>query len=318
MNTVFVFPGQGSQIVGMGKDFYDSFPVARETFEAVNNALGYNLGNIIFNGTDAELSMTVNTQPALMTVSMAIVNTLKFYTRQPISGLCSMVAGHSLGEYSALCAAEGLGLEDTAKLLQIRGSSMQEACPTGVGSMVACLGVSPTALEAIINQHGMNDKGSVCQIANDNITGQVVVSGHSTNIDLLIAILKDTGYKAIKLNVSAPFHCNLMKPAEEKMADALGKVHIKKPLVPVVSNITAQKTIEGEEIRQNLVKQVCGRVRWRETIEEFAKLGVEEIVEIGAGRVLTNMIKKVDYGFKLTNIGNVEEYKKYVDSNRNN
>ncbi|XVN41243.1 MAG: ACP S-malonyltransferase [Rickettsia endosymbiont of Argas persicus] len=302
MKTTFIFPGQGSQVIGMGKDFYDNFKTAKETFQTVDEALNRKLTDIIFNGTLEELTLTTNAQPALMAVSMAIINTVKAETGKNIDEFCNYVAGHSLGEYSALCAAESISVETAAKLLHIRSSSMQEACPTNIGAMAACIGISIEKLEKIV-------KESLCEIANDNIEGQIVISGKIEAIDHAINLVKESGYKAIKLKVSAPFHCSLMKLAEEKMRAALHKTVINKPTVPVIQNYTAKPVIDPVEIKQNLIFQICGRVRWRETLELFNELGITHIVEIGAGNVLTNMLKKINYPFKLSNISNVEEIK---------
>lgn len=308
MNKAFIFPGQGSQFVGMGKDFYEHFPIAKETFQIVDDTLSFNLSKLIFNGPSEELTLTINAQPALMAVSMAILNVIKQQTNKSISDLCSYVAGHSLGEYSALCAASAIDLGTTTKLLAVRGKSMQEAYPVGEGAMAACIGIPLIKLEEIIKS---TSTFGTCQIANDNIDGQVVVSGQLPAVEQVISIVKDLGFKAIKLNVSAPFHCDLMKLAESRMDEALREAVINKPLIPVVQNITARPTTDVSTIKQNLVLQVCGRVRWRETLIELEKLGVQEIVEIGAGKVLTSMLRKTTHKFKLANISNLVELEEY-------
>lgn len=302
----FIFPGQGSQAIGMGKDFFDIFPIAKETFQLIDDTLKLKLSDIIFNGPNDILTLTVNTQPALMAVSIAILNVIKEQTNKDITDLCAYLAGHSLGEYSALCAAGSISAHDTAKLLRIRGQSMQEACKVGSGGMVACIGIDIQKLENICNT-------TDTQIANDNIEGQLVISGLNENLDRVMAILKDLGYKAIKLKVSAPFHCNLMKPAEYHVTEALSQTIIYQPLVPVIANVTAKATTNPIDIRQNLILQVCGRVRWRETLDELAKLGITEIIEIGSGKVLTGMLKKTTHTFKLTNVGNISEFEAFCE-----
>lgn len=306
MNRAFVFPGQGSQIVGMGKEFYDNFQVARKTFETVDKTLGRKLSHIIFNGSSEDLTLTINAQPALMTISMAILNVIKQQTNRNVSNLCSYVAGHSLGEYSALCAAESIDLQVTTELLAVRSKSMQEAYPVGHGSMAACIGVPLKKLEEIIKEVTSLD------IANDNIEGQVVISGKVMAVERIISIVKDLGYKAIKLNVSSPFHCSLMKPAEDKMAKALDKITINKPFVPVIQNVTAKPTTNPIEIKQNLISQICGRVRWRQTLDKLENLKIEQIVEIGAGKVLTSMLKKTDHKFNLINVSTIVELEEFL------
>ncbi|EAA26162.1 ACP S-malonyltransferase [Rickettsia sibirica] len=311
MKTAFIFPGQGLQLIGMGKDFYDNFKPAKETFQIVDEVLNRKLTDIIFNGPSEELTLTTNAQPALMAVSMAIINIIKAETGKSLDSLCDYAAGHSLGEYSALCSTESINLETAAKLLHIRSTSMQEACPEGEGSMAACINIPLQKLEEILEEI---NKINLCQIANDNIEGQIVISGKTTAIDHAISIIKDLGYKAIKLKVSAPFHCSLMKPAEEKMRVALDKAVINKPLIPIIQNYTAKPTLDPTEIKHNLMLQICGRVRWRETLELFHKLEIAHIVEIGAGSVLTNMLRKINYPYKLSNISNLEELQHCLDN----
>ncbi len=305
MNKAFIFPGQGSQVVGMAKDFYNNFAVAKETFQMVDDALESKLSDIIFNGPEDQLTLTANTQPALMAVSMAIMNVITAESGKKLDKLCNYAAGHSLGEYSALCAAGSISLTNTAKLLRLRGSSMQAACSVGVGAMAACLGISLDELNKVIAE--FNKGGEVCQIANDNIEGQVVISGHAAAIDKAVAAVKELGYRAIKLNVSAPFHCSLMKPAEEKMAAALEKAEISTPLVPLIANVTAKATSDVNTIRDNLVMQICGKVRWRETLDELENLNIDTVIEIGSGKVLTGMIKKTNKSFNLYNVANINE-----------
>lgn len=312
MKTAFIFPGQGSQQIGMAQDFYRSFYIAREVFECVNDTLNYDLSKIIFQGPDEDLSATINTQPALMTVSIAILRVVQQETGKNIEDLCDLVAGHSLGEYSALCAAEALSLENTARLLKTRATSMQEACPKGKGGMAACLGISYDELNQMIED--LIEDGA-CQIANDNVDGQIVISGHLRNIDTMVVALKNKGYKAIKLNVSAPFHSKIMEKAEGPMKKALSGVVLNTPVVPLLANVTAELSSEPNEIKNNLVAQISGTVRWRETMDEFAELGVKHLVEIGSGKVLSGLAKKSPYHFQISNIETISDLKNFKDAN---
>ena len=284
--TAFTFPGQGSQKVGMGLDFFEAFPESKQVFLEVDEALGKPLSKIIFEGPQEDLNLTENTQAAIMATSIAIWRVLE--KEHPITSYCSYVAGHSLGEYSALCAAGAISLADTAKLLKIRGESMQQAVPVGTGAMAAILGLSFADVEAVATEAG-------CEAANDNAEGQVVISGTKESVAKACELAKAKGAKrAVELPVSAPFHCRLMQPAADIMRDALEKVTIHIPKVPVVANVTATATTNPDEIRGLLVKQVTGRVRWRESVKYLHAQGVNNLVEIGFGKVLTGLSKRIE------------------------
>lgn len=287
----YIFPGQGSQVIGMGRALYDAFSVAREVFEEVDDALGEKLSHVIFEGPAQELTLTANTQPALMAMSMAVVQVLENEVGHKIAD-ARCVAGHSLGEYSALCAAGSLCLADTARLLRIRGEAMQAAVPVGEGAMAALIGVDiEGALSAIENTPG----AGVCEIANDNAPGQVVISGNKARVEDICANAKSLGIKMAKLlPVSAPFHCSLMQPAADRMAEALSDADIQAPSVPVFANVTAQAVSDPIAIRELLVAQVTGRVRWTESVGAMINDGVSEFVELGAGKVLSGLIRRID------------------------
>lgn len=307
----FIFPGQGSQSVGMGKDFYDNFLIAKQTFQEVDDSLNFNLSKIIFEGSADVLTLTQNTQPALMATSIAILRVIIEESGKKINKLCNFVAGHSLGEYSALCAAGVISLSDTAKLLRLRGESMQKACPQGEGAMAACIGISESELNLIINE---SCDTYTCQIANDNVEGQIVISGKSASIDQVVSTLKEKGFKAIKLNVSAPFHSNLIISAVAPMQDALKNTEFNTPSVPIVANVTANIEQNPEQIKLNLAGQICSTVRWRETMHKFNELEVDNLVEIGAGRVLCGLAKKSPIDFTTSNISNVDDLERILYS----
>ena len=286
----FLFPGQGAQAIGMGKDLAENFLVAKNIFEEVNDALNQDLSALIWDGDIETLTLTENAQPALMATSIAAIKALESEGIE--FGQASYIAGHSLGEYSALCAAGSLSLMDTAKLLRTRGKAMQDAVPFGVGAMAAILGLDFETVSQITNSSA-NDQ--VCQAANDNDPGQVVISGHKNAVEETIELAKDAGAKrAILLPVSAPFHCSLMQPAADTMAKALSEIILKDPIVPLVANVKANKEVNGETIKDLLVEQVTGSVRWRESIEFMSSEGVSEVYEIGAGKALSGMVRRID------------------------
>lgn len=305
MKTAFVFPGQGSQSVGMGKEFYDNFSVAREVFEEVDSVLGQKLSNLIFNGPIEDLTLTVNAQPAIMTTSIAILRVLEKETGKSIDQLCQFVAGHSLGEYTALCAAGVFSLADTAKLVRLRGQSMQNAVAPEVGSMAAVLGMELEKIEKILQE--VSNDNLICQIANDNCPGQVVISGHAEAVNLACEKIIAAGNKAIKLPVSAPFHCDLMEPVKEIMSEALHSTIINKPKVPIIVNVLADKITQTNHIIDCLIEQISGMVRWRESINTLKELGVDTINEIGVGKILNGINKRIDSNLILHNIQSITD-----------
>jgi len=292
MTRAFLFPGQGSQAVGMGKALAEAFPVARAVFAEVDDALSQKLSRIMWEGPESDLTLTENAQPAIMAASMAVIAILKAEGGLDLARHARLVAGHSLGEYSALCAAGAFTLADTARLLKIRGQAMQSAVPVGEGAMTALIGADIETAEAVAAEAQAG--GGVCVVANDNAPGQVVISGSADAVARAADIAKAKGVKrAIPLSVSAPFHCPLMQPAADVMRDALAKVVIRPPAVPVLANVTAQESAEPETIRRLLVEQVTSRVRWHESMLALRSLGVDVAVEMG-GSVLTGMIKRID------------------------
>lgn len=292
MTRAFVFPGQGSQAVGMGKGLADAFAEARRVFEEVDDALGQKLSKLMFEGPESDLVLTANAQPALMAVSLAVIRVLERDAKLALPSLASHVAGHSLGEYSALAAAGALPIADAARLLRLRGEAMQRAVPVGEGAMAALLGLDlPVAQEIAAAAAG----GDVCDCANDNAPGQVVVSGHKAAVERAVEIAKTKGAKrAILLPVSAPFHCSLMKPAAEAMAEALARTTIAPPRVPLVANVTAAAVSDPDTIRALLVKQVTGLVRWRESVSWMKTQGVTTLIECGAGKVLSGLARRIE------------------------
>ena len=300
----FLFPGQGSQAVGMGAALAEASRTARDTFSEVDEALGQNLSRLMRDGPDEDLRLTENAQPAIMANAIAVFRTLTKDGGVDLAKAASFVAGHSLGEYSALCAAGSFDLATTAKLLKLRGQAMQAAVPVGQGAMAALLGADLALAQKIADAAA---DGEVCTVANDNDPSQVVLSGHKDAIDRAIALAKDMGAKrAIALPVSAPFHCPLMQPAAEAMRDALSYVVLETPAVPLYANVTAQPTSDADTIRSQLVEQVTGMVRWRESIANMSAAGVEDFVELG-GKVLGPMVKRIAPDSRVTSVTTIDE-----------
>lgn len=310
MSMAFTFPGQGSQAIGMGKDLADAVPEARAVFDEVDDALGQKLSTLMWEGDIEELTLTTNAQPALMAVSLAAVRAIEaggFNFAQSV--FC--VAGHSLGEYSALAAAGSISVADTARLLRVRGNAMQQAVPAGEGAMAAIIGLEQDAVNDICVQCSTGD--GLCQIANDNGGGQLVISGSREAVESAAAMASEKGAKrALLLPVSAPFHSVLMQPAADAMQDALGQASIAKPSVPLISNVLAGPVDDPADIRDLLIKQVTGRVRWRETVLWFAANGVTEVCEVGAGKVLTGLAKRIDRGLSGTAINSPSDVESFL------
>ncbi|RED53531.1 ACP S-malonyltransferase [Aestuariispira insulae] len=292
MARAFVFPGQGSQAIGMGKELAEAYATAREVFQEVDEALEQNLFRLMTEGDADELTLTENAQPALMAVSLATARVLESEGGKSLSDMASLVAGHSLGEYSALAAARALSLADAARLLKLRGKSMQAAVPVGEGAMAALLGLDLADAEAVAAEAA---QGEVCTAANDNAPGQVVISGARAAVERAVELAKAKGAKrAVLLPVSAPFHCALMQPAADAMADALAKAEINAPSLPLVANVVAEKIVDPVRIRELLVEQVCGRVRWRESVLYMKSQDVDTLVEVGTGKVLSGLVRRID------------------------
>lgn len=304
MSIAFIFPGQGSQAVGMGAELAKTYPAAQAVFSEVDEALGQELSHLMWEGPEADLTLTANAQPALMAVSLAVMRVLTETKGVSLQSSAAFVAGHSLGEYSALAAAGAISVADTARLLRTRGQAMQEAVPVGEGAMAALLGADLGQAQELAQ--AARD-GEVCEVANDNAPGQVVISGKRTAIERAVELAPKFGARrAILLPVSAPFHCALMQPAAEVMREALAGVEIKAPMVPLVANVLAQPISDPEAIRTRLVEQVTGMVRWRETMLYLGGNGVDAVYEVGAGRVLTGIARRFD-GIEARSIGTPDE-----------
>jgi [acyl-carrier-protein] S-malonyltransferase len=310
MIRAFIFPGQGSQTVGMGKELADSFLAAKAVFQEVDDALGQKLSSIMFEGPDDKLILTENTQPALLACSIAVLRVLESEGGFNFKDHGKFVAGHSLGEYSALCAAGTFSLSDAAKLVKVRGKAMQVAVPVGKGAMAALLGLEATDAEAVAEEAA---QGDVCNFANDNASGQVVVSGATAAVERALVIAKKRGAKrALLLPVSAPFHCALMQPAADMMEVALAASQMIDPVIPLIANVTAMEVTSANEIRKLLVKQVCSRVRWRESVLYMKSQGVTDLIEIGHGKVLSSIAKRIDNDLCGSAIGNVKSIDGFV------
>ena len=308
--NIIVFPGQGSQKIGMGKELSDNFAEAKQVFEEVNDALNFNLTRVMWDGTDKEIALTSNAQPALMACSIATLRVLNKITNKNLSDLACYVCGHSLGEYSAMTAAEVFSLSQCATLLRLRGDAMQKAVPIGKGAMAALIG---TNIEMALKVIDKVKRFGVCDIANDNSQGQVVISGDILAVENAMKFSKDFGIKkAILLPVSAPFHCKLMRPAQIIMEEALNKLNFKTPLIPIISNVNVLPENNPDKLRKNLIDQVTGTVRWRETMEFAEKKGIKKIIELGSGKVLTGIAKRMIKNIITINIENTEDFKNFI------
>lgn len=311
MTRAFVFPGQGSQAVGMGKDLSDNSSVARDVFNEVNEALNQNLSAMMFEGPIEDLTLTFNAQPALMAASIAVVRVLEDEFDIKLSESGSYAAGHSLGEYSALAATGTLSLSDTAKLLKLRGEAMQRAVPVGVGAMAAIMGAEFNVIEEIAGEAA---QGEVCTAANDNADGQVVISGHKGAVERAMEIAKERGIKrAIPLPVSAPFHCPLMQPAADEMKVALAGTKFKAPSIPIITNVSAQAVSDPDTLRAQLVEQITGRVRWRETVLKMGELSVTNLTELGTGKVLGGLVRRINKEIKGNSIQTMADIEAFAE-----
>ena len=304
--SALLFPGQGSQVVGMGLEFYEKFDLVKKIFREADESLNYKISKIIIDGPADELQLTKNTQPGILTVSYSIFKVMKEEFNYDFASI-DCYAGHSLGEYSALVCASALSFHDALYLLHERGKAMQEAVPIGKGSMIAILGLEIEKVKEILNQN--NEVKGVCEIANDNANGQIIVSGEKTKIDKLIILLKDKKVKSIPLKVSAPFHCSLMKPAAEKMREKIEKTEFRDPSSKIILNVTAEEETNSEIIKKMLVKQIFSTVRWRESINNMSNMGINNFIEIGPGKTLTGMIKRTLKNVNCFSINNLTDIK---------
>ncbi len=311
MSWAYVFPGQGSQIVGMGKDLSEAFVEAKEVFQEIDDSLNQSLSKVMFEGPEHDLVLTENAQPALMAVSLAVIRIIERQGSISIKNTARYVAGHSLGEYSALAAAGSISLADTARLLKKRGCAMQAAVPVGKGAMAALIGLDLDAVREVISEGSIDEE--VCAAANDNAPGQIVISGHKAAVERAAELAKKRGAKrAVMLAVSAPFHCSLMAPAAEEMEVALSVVNVKPPVVPLIANVTANSVIDPDQIKQSLVDQIVSMVRWRESVQLMAEVGVDTLIEIGSGRVLTGLSKRISRNLNTVNLQNPEDIENFL------
>ena len=310
MSAALLFPGQGSQAVGMGAELFANFKLVKNLFSKADERLNYPISKLILEGPEEKLQLTKNTQPAILTVSYSIFKVLKEEFNFDFSSF-NYFAGHSLGEYSALVSSESLDFNDALYLLHERGKAMQNAVPLGEGSMIAILGLSSKEIEELLNKR--NDKNCICEIANDNAEGQVIVSGNKLGISSIQNLLKEKKIKSIALKVSAPFHCSLMKPAADTMKEKIEKVNFKKPLYKIVNNVTANSQNDPEVLKKLLVDQIFSTVKWRESIIKMSENGVKNFVEIGPGKVLTGMAKRTVKGANYFSINSIADIKKFIN-----
>jgi len=312
----FIFPGQGSQKIGMGAELYNNFSEAKHVFEEVNDTLSINLSKIIFNGNEEQLRLTENAQPALMCVSYAVVKVLELMLEKKISQVGNYVAGHSLGEYSALLVASSISLSDTAKILRLRGKLMQDAVPLGIGSMAALIGVDKDIINEIRKK--FLNQNEILDIGNDNSPGQIVVSGHKSAIDKVVEHYKELNIKrVIKLPVSAPFHCSLMEEVSNKLKKPINELNILEPIIPLINNVDADILSKPIRIKNSLVKQITATVRWRESIEKMISLKVDRFVELGSGNILSGLVKRINKSVDASSLGTIEDIENLVNDLEN-
>ena len=313
MSNAFIFPGQGSQKIGMGKDLFDSFTEAKEVFEEVDDALSLKLSKIIFEGDEEELKLTINTQPALMCMSYAIVRVIEKMLAKPLSEIAKFTAGHSLGEYSALVSAGSIKLSDAAKILRLRGEAMQNAVPLNIGAMAALIGVDIDIIDKIRSNYVDTDE--VLDIGNDNAPGQMVISGHNSAVEKVINNHNALGIKrVIKLPVSAPFHCRLMKKAADNMETYIADLKILCPKIILINNVDAASITDPIKIKEGLIRQITETVRWRESIQNMCELGSSYFVEVGAGNVLSGLVKRINKNVESISIQNIDDIENFVNN----